>query len=145
MLDYVFGLNARLGRLQYFLATIVLGIVIAVICFVIAVNGLIHFPRGTTQSQLPQLSLMSLGWPFICLAAFATLAIFSLQAMRIRDIGWDPVIVIGGWIAIMLIDAIVASKMPSLASGPGHYGTIVTSIVNLVMTGILLFWPGNGS
>jgi len=51
--------------------------------------------------------------------------------------------VIGGWIAVMIIDLIVATKMPSLALGPSHHATIVSSIVNLVMTGVLLFWPGN--
>jgi uncharacterized membrane protein YhaH (DUF805 family) len=139
MLDYVFGLNARLGRLQFFLASIALAVVMTVICFAIAANGLVHFPRGSQ----PQLSWEIMTWPIICAAAFFMLATFTLQAMRIRDIGWDPVCVIGGWIAIMIIDLIVATKMPSLALGSGHHATIVSSVVNLVMTGILLFWPGN--
>jgi hypothetical protein len=59
--------------------------------------------------------------------------------MRVRDIGWDPVVVMAGWLAIEFVDAIVAEKM----LGPGHYGTMISSIVNLVMTGILLFWPSS--
>jgi hypothetical protein len=50
--------------------------------------------------------------------------------------------VIGGWIAIVIIDMIVATKMPQLALGSGHHAPIVSSLANLVMTGILLFWPG---
>jgi uncharacterized membrane protein YhaH (DUF805 family) len=139
MLDYVFGLNARLGRLQFIGASIALAIVMALICFVIAVNGLVHFPSGTTRSQLSELSWTSLGWPIICTAAFATWATVSLQAMRIRDIGWDPVIVIGGWIALTLVNIVVSTKLPGL----GHLTTMVSGIANLVMTGILLFWPGS--
>jgi uncharacterized membrane protein YhaH (DUF805 family) len=139
MLDYVFGLNARLGRLRFFLASIALAVVMTAICFVIAVNGLVHFPKGTE----PPLSWEIMTWPILCAAAFFMLATFSLQAMRIRDIGWDPVVVIGGWIAIMIVDMIVATKMPQLALGPGHHATIVSSVANLAMTGILLFWPGD--
>jgi uncharacterized membrane protein YhaH (DUF805 family) len=139
MLDYVFGLNARLGRLQFFLASVALAVVMTAICFAIVANGLVHFPRGSQ----PRLSWEIMTWPIICATAFFMLASFTLQAMRIRDIGWDPVCVIGGWIAVMIIDMILATKMPSLGLGPGHHATVVSSIANLVMTGILLFWPGN--
>lgn len=111
------------------------------ICFVVAVNGLVHFPEGAQ----PQLSWVILSWPMIGAVAFFMVATFTLQAMRIRDIGWDPVCVIGGWIAVLVIDVIVATEMPALALGPGHHATIVSSLVNLVMTGILLFWPGNNA
>ena len=99
MLDYVFGLNARLGRLHFFLASIALAVVMTAICFVIAMNGLVHFPKGAQ----PQLSWAMLSWPIIGAVAFFMVATFTLQSMRIRDIGWDPVCVIGGWIAIMVI------------------------------------------
>ena len=140
MLDYVFGLNARLGRLQFFFASIALAVVMTVICFAIVMNGLVAFPKGI---QPEQTSWTLLGWPILFAAAFFMLATFTLQAMRIRDIGWDPVVVIGGWIAVMVIDVIVATKMPSLALGPGQHATAVSGLVNLAMTGILLFWPGD--
>ena len=140
MLDYVFGLNARLGRLQFFFASIALAVVMTVICFAIVMNGLVAFPKGIRPEQM---SWTLLGWPILGAAAFFMLATFTLQAMRIRDIGWDPVVVIGGWIAVMVIDVIVATKMPSLGLGPGHHATAVSGLVNLVMTGILLFWPGD--
>ena len=40
MLDLVFGLNTRLGRLQFFLATIVLAVVTTAICFAVAMSVL---------------------------------------------------------------------------------------------------------
>ena len=141
MLDYVFGLNTRLSRLQFLLASIALAIVMTAICFFIAVNGLVHFPKGTQ----PQLSWAILSWPIIGSVAFFMVVTLTLQSMRIRDIGWDPVCVIGGWIAVIVIDVIIATKMPVLALGPNHHGTIVSALVNLVMTGILLFWPGNNA
>jgi uncharacterized membrane protein YhaH (DUF805 family) len=133
-------LNARLGRLQFFLASIALAVVMTAICFVIVANGLVHFPKGARPDQL---SWAMMGWPIIGAAAFGLVATVMLQAMRIRDIGWDPVCVIGGWIAVMVIDMIVATKMPALALDPSHHATIISSIGNLVMTGILLFWPGS--
>ena len=136
MLDYVFGLNARLGRLQFIGASIALAIVMALICFVIAVNGLVHFPKGVRPEQM---TWAMIGWPIIGATAFAMVATVMLQAMRIRDIGWDPVIVIGGWIALTLVNIVVSTKLPGL----GHLTTIVSGIANLVMTGVLLFWPGN--
>jgi len=137
MLDHLFGFNARLGRLQYLLACFALGVVMVAICFAIVASGSIHIPRGS------QLTWQMLGWPALGAVALFVLASLALQAMRFRDIGWDPVVVIAAWLAIMFIDAIVAAKMPDLALAHGHYGTIVGSIVNLVMTGILLFWPGS--
>jgi hypothetical protein len=82
-----------------------------------------------------------LSWPIAGVVVLFTLATAMLQAMRVRDIGWDPVLVIAAWFGIVFIDAIIGVKL----LGPGHYGTILGSIVNLVMTGILLFWPGNDS
>ena len=45
MLGFLFGFNARLGRMHYFLATIALAIVMTAICFVIA-TSVIQFTPG---------------------------------------------------------------------------------------------------
>lgn len=137
MLDHLLGFNARLGRLHYLLACLGLGVVMVAICFAIVASGGIHIPRGSHPTW------QMLSWPALGAVALFFLASLALQAMRFRDIGWDPVIVIAAWLAIMFVDAIVATKVPGLALAHGHYGTIMGSIVNLVMTGILLFWPGS--
>jgi hypothetical protein len=62
--------------------------------------------------------------------------------MRIRDIGWDPVCVIPGWIAVAIIDGLVAGKIPAIALG-GQHGTIVGALVNLALFLALLFWPSS--
>src|ERR1700722_5751555 len=133
MLDLLFGLNARLGRLQYLLAGIALVVAMVGVSMALIAAGSIHITPGL------HLTRQMLSWPAASAVVFFVLATVILQAMRVRDIGWDPVVVMAGWLAIEFVDAIVAEKM----LGPGHYGTMISSIVNLVMTGILLFWPSS--
>jgi uncharacterized membrane protein YhaH (DUF805 family) len=133
MLDLLFGLNARLGRLQYVLAGIALVVAMVGVSIALIAAGSIYIPPGS------HLTWQMLSWPAASAVVFFVLATVILQAMRVRDIGWDPVVVMAGWLAIEFVDAIVAEKM----LGPGHYGTMISSIVNLVMTGILLFWPSS--
>jgi uncharacterized membrane protein YhaH (DUF805 family) len=135
MLGFVFGFNARLGRLQYFLATIALAIVMTAICFVIAKHVFESAPRGTLQSE----SLMT--WPTLVAMAFFGWMTFTLQSMRIRDIGWDPVCVIPAWIAIVIIDKVIAGKIPAWSLTHEHSGTVVGGLVNLGLVLALTFWP----
>jgi uncharacterized membrane protein YhaH (DUF805 family) len=135
MLGFIFGLNARLGRLHYFLSTIAVAFVMTAICFVIALSIYHTNPRG-----MP-LSFDTVKWPVIAVAVIFALISFTLQSMRIRDIGWDPVCVIPAWIAILIVDAVVARKFPAWSLGPEHHGTAVGALVNLVLFLALLFWP----
>jgi hypothetical protein len=66
---------------------------------------------------------------------------FALQAKRIRDIGWNPLYVIAGWIAAGVLDRIVVMITPSLEFDHLHQSAVGLSI-NLLMVGCLLFWPG---
>jgi uncharacterized membrane protein YhaH (DUF805 family) len=135
MLGFLFGFNARLGRLHYFLATIALAIGMTAICFAIASYIYHSSPRGTLQSE----SLMT--WPtLVAIVVFAWVT-FTLQCMRIRDIGWDPVCVIPGWIAILIVDKLVAGKIPAWSLGHEHNGTVVGGLVNLALVLALTFWP----
>ena len=135
MLGFIFGLNARLGRLHYFLATLVLAVVMTGLCLLVAFSIFPTLPRGVT----PTFEMMK--WPAIGLGTLFGVISFMLQSMRIRDIGWDPVCVIPTWIAILVVDFAVARKFPGLSLGPEHYGTAVGGLVNLVMSLAVLFWP----
>jgi uncharacterized membrane protein YhaH (DUF805 family) len=139
MLGFVFGLNARLGRLHYFLATIVLAVVMTGLCFLVAMSVFPTLPRGA------QLTFEMMKWPAIGLGTLFGVISLTLQSMRIRDIGWDPVCVIPTWIAILVVDFAVARKLPGLSLGPEHYGTVVGGLVNLVMSLAVLFWPSGDS
>jgi uncharacterized membrane protein YhaH (DUF805 family) len=136
MLGFLFGFNARLGRMHYFLGTIALAIVMTAICFAIATYLIQSSPRGL----LSPASLMM--WPTISAIVFFAWMTFALQSMRIRDIGWDPVCVIPAWIAILIVDKVVAGKIPAWSVGQEHNGTVVGALVNLGLFLALLFWPG---
>jgi hypothetical protein len=70
---------------------------------------------------------------------------FTLHSMRIRDIGWDPVCVIPAWIAILIVDKLVAGKIPAWSLDHDHNGTIVGAMTHLVLCLALMFWPsGDG-
>jgi uncharacterized membrane protein YhaH (DUF805 family) len=103
MLGFLFGFNARLRRLQFFLATIAVAILMTAICFAIFSYAFQHWPRGT----VPNLALAMTLWPVLGTAVLFGWLTFTLYAMRIRDIGWDPVCVIPGWIAVMIIDYLI--------------------------------------
>ena len=131
MLGFLFGFNARLGRLHYFLASLGLGVLMVALGVAVVGNFLINNNKSASQ----------LAWPLIVLAVIFVAASLSLQCMRIRDIGWDPVLVMPTWIAICIVDHLVATKIPSLSLDPFHSGTVVGSLFNLGMVLALWFWP----
>jgi uncharacterized membrane protein YhaH (DUF805 family) len=139
MLGFIFGLNARLGRLHYFLASIALAVAMTVMCFLLVYSLFNTVPHDMQMSRAIIFETMK--WPVIGLGVLFAVITFTLQSMRIRDIGWDPVCVIPTWIALMAIDFAVARKLPGLAVGPEHYGTVVGGLLNFGMTLALLFWP----
>jgi uncharacterized membrane protein YhaH (DUF805 family) len=138
MLGFVFGFNARLGRMHFFLASIGLGVVMTTICFVIAMYMAPHVPAGTRLTAAAFAS-----WPpvIVAIVVFGW-ASFTLYCMRFRDIGWDPVCVIPAWIALIIVDKLVATKIPAWSLGHEHGGTIVGALINLGLFLALTFWPG---
>ena len=86
--------------------------------------------RSKTRQGNASRSLTS--WQVIAAAILFIWLSFTLHSMRIRDIGWDPVCVIPGWIAVAIIDGLVAGKIPAIALGDST-GTIVGALVNLAL------------
>jgi len=132
-MSYLFGFNARIGRLHYFLSTILLGVVITVMTFAVASTSLGGLAQGASLSQMKG--------PLIGIVLMFALASFMLYSMRFRDIGWDPVCVIPLWIALVVVDRVIAAKIPAVSLGHDHPGTIVGVLVNLGLVLALLFWP----
>jgi uncharacterized membrane protein YhaH (DUF805 family) len=135
MLNLVFGFNARISRLQFFLASLALGLAMGV--FVVAYG--MHALRGA--SPVRPIDIVW-SWPMLIAIALFMYATFCLQAMRFRDIGWDPVCVIPAWIAFVVIDHIIAIKFPALSIGREHLHTAAGALVNLALYLALAFWPG---
>lgn len=139
MLGFLFGFNARLSRLNYFLGTMALAGLMTGICFVIADYMFQGAPDKT------QLMIAMSSRPVVAAAFLFAAVSFILQSMRLRDIGWDPVCIIPCWIALLIIDHLVASKVPAWSVGTDHQGTVLGALVNLVLWLALTFWPsGNG-
>lgn len=136
MLGFLFGLNARLSRLQFFLASIGLAIVMTAICFLVAAYGF----ANVSPAMLRPEDLMT-SWAAMAAIGFFMLATVTLQSMRLRDIGWDPVCVIPAWIALMIVDHLVATRFPALSFGHEHAGTVLGGLINLALMLALLFWP----
>jgi uncharacterized membrane protein YhaH (DUF805 family) len=65
---------------------------------------------------------------------------FSLQAARLRDIGWNPLMVIPAIIVVDLADLGVAYLFPSL-TGPGQHYTYASTVLDLALTAVMLFTP----
>ncbi len=135
MLGFLFGFNARLGRLHYFLSSVGLAVVMTLVCFAIASYALQHSPKGAP------LSADLITWPVLIAIIVFLWVTFTLQSMRIRDIGWDPVCVIPMWFTIMIVDKVVAGKIPAWSVGTGHHQTVVGALVNLGLLLALAFWP----
>src|SRR4051812_2794508 len=100
MLGFIFGFNARIGRLQYLFATLALAVVMTVVAYGLAVSVWQRLPPGADPSIE---DLMT--WPVMAAIAGFAGATFALQCMRVRDIGWDPVCVMPAWIADVIVDA----------------------------------------
>jgi uncharacterized membrane protein YhaH (DUF805 family) len=134
MLGFLFGLNSRLGRLHFFLSLIGLGFVTTVVLFVL--TGRVPQSdqmRGDIAFALAQ------GPVIIALIVFAVAGL-QLLCMRIRDIGWDPVMVMSGWFATLLVDKLIATKLPTLALTPEHFGTVIGALASLALALALMFW-----
>jgi uncharacterized membrane protein YhaH (DUF805 family) len=140
MPGFLFGFNVRIGRLHYFFGTIVLAVIMTATAFAIAGDAFQHIPGGVrpTESDL-------MTWPVIVAGVFFMWVTFTLQAMRIRDIGWDPVCVIPAWIAIVIVDSAVASKISAWSIGHDHHGTIVGALIDVALILALTFWPSGNS
>ena len=129
MIEMIFGLNARIGRLMYFLSGLGLGVVSVVLAIPLVFYIHSHHIPITTPA-----SLWAVGWPAYGFVGVCLFGQFTLASMRVRDIGWDPVIVIAGWIALLVVNHLFGARVPAIA--------VVTGLVNLGMELILLFWPG---
>ncbi|UWU73014.1 hypothetical protein N2603_23185 [Bradyrhizobium huanghuaihaiense] len=140
MLGFLFGFNARLGRLHFFLATVALAVLMTAICFAIAMAVL----RDTSPGMIRPDELVKNRAIIAAMVLFGA-ATFTLQSMRIRDIGWDPVCVVPAWIALMVVDHVVAGRFQAWAIGQEHQGTAVGALVNLVLMLALTFWPSADS
>jgi uncharacterized membrane protein YhaH (DUF805 family) len=132
MLGFLFGFNARIGRLHFLFSTIVVTIMMVAIHIAAITYAFQTVPKGTVPSPTS-------GPIFAAAILYAWLTV-TLQSMRFRDIGWDPVSVLPAWIAVVIVDGLVATEFPAMSLGHER-GTIFGALVNLSLILALLFCP----
>jgi uncharacterized membrane protein YhaH (DUF805 family) len=130
----MFSFSGRITRFPFFLGCLAL----AAACFipVIATLGLLTPIQAGNRVAL----ILLIGLLILFAAAMLWISL-ALQTKRIRDIGWDPLIILPVWLVLQVADPILAHFYPALAAGKGGGETLLGGMVNLVLFGILLFWP----
>ena len=139
MFHNILGFGGRMGRLEFFLISIVFGFFMGLLILALFLG---FTPRGATASEA-RAALESPGLRLILLLGVLPIWLwFSLafQAKRFRDIGWNPLYIIPGWFVASLIDQLVSIFFPTLALLPGQ-GTWLGLLLDLFLIGSLLFWP----
>jgi uncharacterized membrane protein YhaH (DUF805 family) len=144
MLGAIFSFRGRLNRIQYFLGCcgagaglVVLLMLVGGLAFAAAGGG--SGPPSMFTVAVVGLAMLLVVGPLYCWISF------SLQARRFRDIGWEPVFVIPGWIGANIIDRLAVMGAPQIAIMPGAGISWLTVVVGLFFSGSLLFWPGHES
>lgn len=139
MLGYLFGFNARISRVPFVLCTLVLGCGLMLLAY-----GLTGTPPGFGRTDVLLAQAVNNG-PML-IVFFAALAVsFMLQSMRVRDIGWDPICVMAGWIALVVIDRTMATKFPQWALNQLHTGTPIGGLISAALMLVLFCWPSSQS
>jgi uncharacterized membrane protein YhaH (DUF805 family) len=136
MLGFLFGFNARLGRLHFFLGIIALAVASVAIDLALSPYSIRQLASGAKPPA------DQYAWPLIVPTVAFLLIKYTLKSMRIRDMGWDPVCVVPAWIALGIVDSVVASKVPAWSIGHlHHHGTMVGTMIQVVLLLALTFWP----
>jgi uncharacterized membrane protein YhaH (DUF805 family) len=138
MFETVFSLQGRLKRLPYFFGTMALGLAFGAGLAAIMVGGAI----AATAHSWGALA----GW-VVCLLPLVGVLLWcslSLHVRRIRDIGWDPTLVIAVWLIFKVVDRLIlAPLLPMLTAGMHGNGTVIGVGVQLALSLALLFWPSH--
>ena len=130
MLASVFSFRGRINRLQYFLGNFAVGGALALLA-----GMLITFIELAPTSR-PSLVMV---WDAVFLVFAGPLALWSgvsLQARRLRDIGWEPLIVMPIWVGALVLAGFAAQ------AGFAMSQAALASMISLAMLACLYGWPG---
>lgn len=134
MLGTLFCFRGRMGRLKYFLwSSIFLPVIFFLMLLILPFIYVFALHFDTSRATI----LIMMVVPPLALFLWTHL---SLQAARIRDIGWKPLVIIPAVLLINVADLIVAYFFPALALETQHF-TAVSAVANAALTVALLFTP----
>jgi uncharacterized membrane protein YhaH (DUF805 family) len=135
MLTAVFKFRGRINRSQYLLGNVATAVIFAALAQLFMAVG---HPPETSPSSLPiavNAVLLVMATP---LAAWIAI---SLQARRLRDIGWDPLIAIPIWIGALLLAGWATQGSPDAAQTQ----MAAVTLINFGALTCLFVWPGRRS
>jgi uncharacterized membrane protein YhaH (DUF805 family) len=132
MLTAVFKFRGRINRSQYLLGNLATGAI-----FVVLAQLLMDFGHQSEASRSPLPMAVNAVLLVMATPLAAWIAI-SLQARRLRDIGWEPLIAIPIWIAALVVVGMAAQSSPDAAQVQTAAGTLI----NFAALTFLLAWPG---
>jgi uncharacterized membrane protein YhaH (DUF805 family) len=130
MLASVFNFRGRINRSRYFLGSLAIGAIFVALAQLFMAFG---HPPETPRSALA----VTLDAVLLVMAAPMTAWIaVSLQVRRLRDIGWNPLIVVPLWIGALAGMAVQGS--PDIVQTQTAVGTLI----NFAALTCLFVWPG---
>jgi len=129
MLHNILGFGGRMGRLEYFMASLALGFFVMLLVFALMMGFMPDLRHGDREHMPPGLMILLLGVVMPIWLWFA----LAFQAKRYRDMGWNPLYVIPGSIAVVTILTLLSPFVHGLAG----FGLLL----NFGLTLCLWFWP----
>jgi uncharacterized membrane protein YhaH (DUF805 family) len=135
VLARLFSFRGRLTRLQFLGWSFAATLIFTVSAVLFIVLGVIDGRMNPAVTGL------------IAILAVVVAAVWSglaLQVKRVRDMGFSPLLVIGGLMVFEVIDTLVLRRVVHLSFFPGGLHTAVGELAQLAFIGVLLFWPSAG-
>jgi uncharacterized membrane protein YhaH (DUF805 family) len=129
MLAAMFSFRGRINRLQYFLGSVA-SVAAAALLSTLFI-GFVDLPANTPPT-------FALGVDAVMLVLAAPLVVWiwvSIQARRMRDIGWPPFAAVPAWVA-----AVVGSEMLGGTAGQSHLA--IGAAISFMVLSCLFAWPG---
>lgn len=134
MFHAFFGFRLCMGRLAYFLSTSGLAAVSLVL-----VGGILSLAStfGSESARGP--IAIGVGVVFVPLFIWAQC---NITGMRVRDIGWNPAVIVPLWVLLTWIDYMLSFLVPELALPNALVGTVIGKILSMLFLLTLLFKAG---
>lgn len=129
MFHNILGFGGRMGRLEYFLACMGLGLLVCLLTLALIFGFMPHLGHGE-RGPVP------IGLPVMLVGVILPIYLwFSLafQAKRLRDMGWNPLYVMPACFGVNMISGLLFPFLPPLL--------VVSGLLNLFMGICMLFWP----
>jgi len=140
MLGAVFSFRGRVNRLQYLAGCVGLGVGVVLLAVIVLGGAVVS--AGSDKSAMLKAGLVGLLFLIVVVPLYLWISL-SLQARRLRDIGWEPIFVIPALFVFDILDRFLALGAPQIAVTPGLMSMSWLGVcVNLGLTLCLFFWPG---